>query len=171
MVTGLIKANIYSRVCFACDSGISYRVALDENPSFNLLGKGDGVYRFEGIQGLHRFQGALIAKTEEEQDKIIETLSTHWKVKTNKELIDLEASKRNKKIKELNGFKKLVLQTGETRITELQKILSVRNEKVKELMNNLIEIGWVKQHKSRSKGFELLLSDEERKKALEGIGE
>ncbi|GFN32578.1 FtsK/SpoIIIE domain-containing protein [Paenibacillus xylaniclasticus] len=169
VITGLIKANIYSRICFACDSGFSYRIALDETPPFELLGKGDGVYRFEGVQGLHRFQGALIAKTEEEQDYIIDKMSYYWKVKPNKELIDIESSRKKKDERELNEFKKLVLESGETRITELQKIMSVRNEKVKKLMTQLINIGWIKQHKSRAKGYELLLNDVERKRELERL--
>lgn len=171
VVTGLIKANIYSRICFACDSGISYRIALDETPPFNLLGKGDGIYRFEGIQGLHRFQGALIAKTEEEQDKIIDKLASHWKTSGSKDVIDIESSRQKKTERELNEFIKLVLDTGETRITELQKIMSVRNEKVKELMGKLIDKGWIKQHKSRAKGFELLLNEEQRKQELERLGD
>jgi S-DNA-T family DNA segregation ATPase FtsK/SpoIIIE len=169
VLTGLIKANMYSRVCFACDSGVSYRITLDETPPYNLLGKGDGLYRFEGVQGLHRFQGALIAKTEEDTDRIIEKLSTHWRVKGSKEVIDIESSKSRKAEKELTEFKIIVLETGETRITELQKILSKRNESVKELMAKLVELGWIKQHKSRAKGYELLLSEDERKKELERL--
>jgi S-DNA-T family DNA segregation ATPase FtsK/SpoIIIE len=144
---------------------------LDETPPFNLLGRGDGVYRFEGVQGLHRFQGALIAKTEEEQDKIIDKLASHWKTNINKDVIDIESSRRKKTERELNEFIKLVLESGETRITELQKIMSVRNEKVKELMSKLIDKGWIRQHKSRAKGFELMLNEEQRKQELERLGD
>jgi S-DNA-T family DNA segregation ATPase FtsK/SpoIIIE len=170
VLTSLIKGNMLSRVCFACDSGVSYRVALDMTPDgFTLLGKGDGVYKFEGIQGLHRFQGALMAKTEEEQDLIIETQSRHWKVKGNKEIIDIATSKSNKEARELTDFKKFVLESGETRITELKKLLNMRNEKIRDLMQKLIDLGWVKQHKSKQLGFEFLLSEEERKRELERL--
>jgi S-DNA-T family DNA segregation ATPase FtsK/SpoIIIE len=166
VVTSLIKGNIYSRVCFACDSGVSYRVALDEVPKFTLLGKGDGVYRFEGIQGLHRFQGALIASDEDQQDAIIKKYSNYWKGNYKKNVIDMTALRAKAIEKEINDFKKIVLETGETRITELQKILNVRTERVKALMEKLIDEGWVIKHKSRAKGYELVLPEEERRSFL-----
>lgn len=167
VVTSLIKRNIISRACFALDSGTAYKVALDEAIPYDLLGKGDGVYKMEGKSGIHRFQSPLIGKDEEEQDRIIKKLSTYWTQTSKKVVIDTEAMKRKKIEKELNEFKQTVLESGETRLGELQKLLSIRNEKVKQFMDELVLEGWVVKHKSRAKGYELVLKDEEKKRFLE----
>lgn len=166
VVTSLIKANIYSRICFLCDAGTSYKVALDEVIQFQLLGRGDGVYRLEGIQGLHRFQGALIGRNEEEEAKIIKHLTSYWKDTGKKVTIDLATSKERKWNQDLDRLKKVVLESGETRMNELKKILNIRGERVKELMEELESLGWVKNSKARNKGYELVLSEEERRKYI-----
>jgi S-DNA-T family DNA segregation ATPase FtsK/SpoIIIE len=160
VVTSLLKGNIYSRVCFACDGSTSYRVALDEVPKFTLLGKGDGVCRFEGIPGLQRFQGGLIALDEDKQDEIIKKYSTYWKGNFKKNVIDMTKLRQRAIEKEITDFKRAVLESGETRITELQKMLNKKTERVQELMAALVELGWVVKHKSRQKGYELVLPEE-----------
>ncbi|WP_261381363.1 FtsK/SpoIIIE domain-containing protein [Paenibacillus cremeus] len=169
VVTPLIKRNIYSRVCLMLDSSTAYRVVLDEAPKYTLLGKGDGMYRLEGIQGIHRFQGAVIGKDDDEQEKAIERLSSFWKSDNKKEVIDLEAARNKKRNDETKAFRKVVLETGETRISELPKVLEMRTEKVKAYMDELVILGWVKKHSARSKGYELLLSPEQRKVELEKL--
>lgn len=166
VLTGLIKSNIVSRVCFACDSSISYRVALDETPKFTLLGKGDGVYRFEGIQGLHRFQGALIASDDDKQDDVIKKYAGYWKGDFKKNVIDMTALRNKALEQELFNFKKLILSTGEMRIGELKKIMQVRDERIKSLMEQLMVEGWVIKHKSKAKGYELILSEDEKQRQL-----
>jgi S-DNA-T family DNA segregation ATPase FtsK/SpoIIIE len=63
-------------------------------------------------------------------------------------------------------MKKIILESGNTKVTELSKLIKVRNEKVSEMMMSLVEIGWLVKHKSKAKGYELLLSDEQRKNEL-----
>lgn len=166
IITGLIKANIYSRICFLCDAKTSYKVALDEIPPYELLGKGDGIYRLEGIQGIHRFQSPLIGRAEEEESKIIRHLSSFWKESVKKDVIDLASAKDRKFNEDLKRMKIAVLENGETRMGELQKVLGIRNETVKDLMSELESLGWVKKHKSLRKGYELLLNEEQRKVEL-----
>lgn len=162
VVTSLIKGNIPSRVCFTCADGMSYKVALDEVPKFQLLGKGDGILSFEGIQGLVRFQGALIGRDDDEQDRIIEQLAGYWKGVFKKEILntdDIEVEDED-----LIILKRIILNTGETRVTELMKLLKVRSERISDLMNSLVDIGWLVKHKSKTKGYELVLSEEEKRK-------
>ena len=71
VVTGLIKANIPSRISFAVGSGIDSRTILDQVGAEKLLGNGDGYYYTNGE--LIRFQGALV--TPEQTKKIIEYLN------------------------------------------------------------------------------------------------
>ena len=48
VVTGLIKANLPSRVVFKCSGRNDYSTVLDQKPPFNLLGSGDGACLMEG---------------------------------------------------------------------------------------------------------------------------
>jgi S-DNA-T family DNA segregation ATPase FtsK/SpoIIIE len=167
VVTSLIKANIASRICFTCADGTSYRVALDETPKVQLLGKGDGLMKFEGMQGLERFQSALVGRDDDEQDKIIEQLSGYWKGNFKKEALNLDGVEVEDE--EIVKLKRVILESGETRVTELMKILKVRSEKISELMGSLVESGWLVKHKSKAKGYELVLSDEDKKKYLDAL--
>lgn len=58
VITGLIKANILSRVAFAVKSSIDSRVVLDDMGAEDLLGKGDMI--FSSTSGTTRMQGALV---------------------------------------------------------------------------------------------------------------
>jgi S-DNA-T family DNA segregation ATPase FtsK/SpoIIIE len=164
IVTSLVKGNIMSRICLLCDGWRSYNVALDESIPFELLGRGDGVYRFEGKLGLHRFQSARIGRSDNEDESIIEQLAEYWKGNFKKEIINLDVKKLEDE--DLLKMKKIILESGNTKVTELSKLIKVRNEKVSEMMMSLVEIGWLVKHKSKAKGYELLLSDEQRKNEL-----
>ncbi len=66
VVTGLIKANIPSRIAFTVDNGINSRIILDENGAEKLLGKGDMLYKPVGSNKPVRVQGCFVADGEVE---------------------------------------------------------------------------------------------------------
>jgi S-DNA-T family DNA segregation ATPase FtsK/SpoIIIE len=77
VVTGVIKANIPSRIAFQVASGLDSRVILDMNGAEKLLGKGDMLYLPPGSAKLTRAQGVLV--TDEEIHRVVANLATQAK--------------------------------------------------------------------------------------------
>jgi S-DNA-T family DNA segregation ATPase FtsK/SpoIIIE len=63
VITGLIKANVPSRIAFSVSSNMDSRIILDESGAENLLGKGDMLFRPSGGK-LVRVQGAFVSEKE-----------------------------------------------------------------------------------------------------------
>ncbi len=66
VVTGLIKANIPSRIAFTVDNALNSRIILDENGAEKLLGRGDMLYKPIGANKPLRVQGCFVADGEVE---------------------------------------------------------------------------------------------------------
>lgn len=64
VITGLIKANMPSRIAFAVTSGIDSRTILDMNGAEKLLGKGDMLFNPQGVPKPIRIQGAFVSDKE-----------------------------------------------------------------------------------------------------------
>ena len=73
VVTGIIKANIPTRIAFQVASKIDSRVILDENGADRLLGQGDMLYLPPGSAKVTRAQGVLV--TDEEIGRVVDFLA------------------------------------------------------------------------------------------------
>jgi S-DNA-T family DNA segregation ATPase FtsK/SpoIIIE len=73
VITGMIKANVPSRIAFAVSSQTDSRVILDQNGAESLLGMGDMLFAPVGSSRLQRIQGAFIDEGE------IEKLTEGWR--------------------------------------------------------------------------------------------
>ncbi|MCI8994819.1 MAG: DNA translocase FtsK [Lachnospiraceae bacterium] len=73
VITGLIKANMPSRVAFAVSSGVDSRTIIDMNGAEKLLGKGDMLFYPSGLPKPMRVQGAFVS--DEEVGSVVEFLS------------------------------------------------------------------------------------------------
>ncbi len=72
VITGMIKANVPSRIAFAVSSQTDSRVILDQNGAESLLGQGDLLFSPVGSSRLQRIQGAYIDEPQ------IEALTSFW---------------------------------------------------------------------------------------------
>ncbi|MFZ3130047.1 MAG: DNA translocase FtsK, partial [Desulfosporosinus sp.] len=84
VITGVIKANIPSRISFAVSSQIDSRTILDATGAEKLLGRGDMLYSPLGVNKALRVQGCLV--TDDEVQRVI----THWKELGRPEYLDPE---------------------------------------------------------------------------------
>src|SRR5687767_4272318 len=73
VITGMIKANVPSRIAFSVSSQTDSRVILDQNGAETLLGQGDMLFAPVGTSRTARIQGAFIAEEE------IEKVTEHWR--------------------------------------------------------------------------------------------
>jgi S-DNA-T family DNA segregation ATPase FtsK/SpoIIIE len=114
VVTGIIKANIPSRIAFQVASGLDSRVILDQKGAEKLLGQGDMMYLPPGTSTLVRAQGVLV--TDEEIRAVVDFVSAQAKP-------NFEASMHEK----LNNT------SGEEDVTDedeelLQKVLEIMRQ-------------------------------------------
>ena len=86
VITGIIKANIPSRIAFTVSSQVDSRTILDSAGAEKLLGKGDMLYFPVGEMKPLRVQGAFISESEIE--KIVENIKENCNVTYNEDIIE-----------------------------------------------------------------------------------
>ncbi len=96
VITGLIKANIPSRIAFNVSSGTDSRTIIDMNGAEKLLGKGDMLFYPVGLQKPVRIQGAFV--TDKEVENIVSFLKTKKKEEYDQKImmqLDKAVSEKN----------------------------------------------------------------------------
>ena len=98
VITGIIKANVPSRIAFAVSSQVDSRTILDSAGAEKLLGKGDMLFYPSGSSKPSRVQGAFVS--DDEVEKIVDFVKSNGEAKYNTDIIEtIENS--NKTDKEL----------------------------------------------------------------------
>jgi S-DNA-T family DNA segregation ATPase FtsK/SpoIIIE len=119
VITGMIKANVPSRIAFAVSSQTDSRVILDQNGAESLLGQGDMLFSPLGSSRLQRIQGAYVDERE------IERLTEQWRRQGEPELREellehVEADPPERGSDELDPDEDPVLADAITLVAEMQ---------------------------------------------------
>ncbi|MBD1379182.1 FtsK/SpoIIIE domain-containing protein [Metabacillus arenae] len=159
VMSGVIKTNFPSRVSFKLDNSNEYRTVFGTGiPYKNLLGFGDGVIKFVGqVEEFIRFQAPVISLDEDVEEKTFEKIKNLAKNEF-VENIQLEDIKYES---DLDKLKRLIANSGETRVSRLREEMGIKMNVVSQLMQQLVEEKWLEKPESKAKGYKLIASDEE----------
>lgn len=152
VITGLIKANIPSRIAFAVASQVDSRTILDMAGAEKLLGKGDMLYHPQGLSKPIRAQGAYIS------DKEVEALVAYVKQQGQPvyqaEAMEVEgvgrkgrdageAEKESATDAALAQAVRVVIEHGQASVSILQRRLRCNYTKAVRLIDMMYERGWI----------------------------
>ncbi len=144
VITGLIKANIPSRIAFAVSSQIDSRTILDSAGAEKLLGRGDMLFAPVGMLKPLRVQGAYIS------DREIERLTNYWKNQGkpdyNENLVNAKAEERSVEgeLDELfYDAVRVVVDAGQASASLLQRKLRVGYSRAGRLIDEMESRGLI----------------------------
>lgn len=164
VITGIIKANIPSRIAFAVSSQTDSRTILDMGGAEKLLGKGDMLYYPLGYPKPVRIQGAFIS--EEESERVIEAVKPKDKkeVKYEPEVIET-ISTIVKEVKDdedefLQDAIDFVVSNGQGSASMLQRKFKIGFNRAARLIDSMEEMGVVGPSEG-SRPRKVLISKEE----------
>ena len=139
VITGMIKANLPSRISFALRSQIDSRTILDSSGAEKLLGQGDMLLLANGSSKLERIQGAYIS--DEEVKNLTDTLKKARKVKYKNEV--LEEPQENTKDTDpfFENAIDIIKQENKVSISLLQRKLKIGFNRASRIYDQLKENG------------------------------
>ncbi|HEX6493675.1 MAG TPA: DNA translocase FtsK, partial [Candidatus Dormibacteraeota bacterium] len=166
IITGLIKANIPSRVAFAVSSGVDSRVILDEMGAEKLLGRGDMLYLPIDQGKARRLQGAYVS--DRELDRLIESWKAQGRPDYQEEIFQVEATvswakDATKRDPLFNKAAHTVAAEGRAAASLLQRKLNVGYTRAARLIDQLAEhrvVGPFEGSKSREVLMDVIQVDE-----------
>ena len=167
VITGLIKANIPSRIAFAVGSGIDSRTILDQVGAEKLLGKGDMFFMPIGMNSPIRIQGSFI--NDDEIKKIIDFTIEQQKAQYDDSFLNLEVENKEEKenidmtpsdnngdnlYDEITDF---VIKTQKASASLLQRKFKIGYNKAATMIDKLEEDGIIGPATGNSKPREVLI--------------
>ena len=164
VITGIIKANIPSRIAFSVSSGIDSRTILDTTGAEKLLGKGDMLFCPMGSNKPIRIQGAFI--TDEEVESIVDFVKQDGHTVYDTSMID-EITSSSKNIsggedldEHFEDAIELVVKKEKASVSMLQRYFRIGYNRAANLMEALEDRGIVGPEEG-SKPRKVLMSQEE----------
>ena len=170
VVTGLIKANIPSRIAFAVSSAIDSRTILDCMGAEKLLGQGDMLFSPVGVQKPTRIQGCYVS--ESEIDSIVDFIKKSRSIDYDEKIIEdieknavADPSQKNSDKQSDNSDMdpvmedaiKCVIEAGQASTSLLQRRLRLGYARAGRLIDEMEQMGIVGPHEG-SKPRQVLMS-------------
>ena len=182
VITGIIKANIPSRISFAVSSQIDSRTILDASGAEKLLGKGDMLFYPVGAAKPRRVQGAFIS--DEEVEKLLDFIRAQGQAaEPDEEIVAFtENAMREEEESSSKGAKKAkpkvdalledavdcVLSTGIASTSGVQRRFSIGYQRAARLIDTMAELGIVGPANG-SKPREILMTGDQARAAIESV--
>jgi len=177
VITGLIKANMPSRVAFAVSSGVDSRTILDMNGAEKLLGKGDMLFYPQGYTKPARMQGAFISDGE------VSDVVDYLKNQTIGNTYDTDIEEKIKSIgstgtassgsgtsSELDSYfveaGRFIIEKDKASIGMLQRVFKIGFNRAARIMDQLAEAGVVGEEEG-TKPRKVLMSMEQFEEYIE----
>lgn len=169
VITGLIKANMPSRIAFSVSSGVDSRTILDMNGAEKLLGKGDMLFYPQGYQKPARVQGAFVS--DQEVGAVVDFLSKQnptaeydkeiqEKIEAVKETTTAGADTANDRDVYFADAGKFIIEKDKASIGMLQRVFKIGFNRAARIMDQLYEAGVVGDEEG-TKPRKVLMSMEE----------
>ncbi len=175
VITGLIKANMPSRIAFAVTSGVDSRTILDMNGAEKLLGKGDMLFNPQGVPKPIRVQGAFVS--DKEVADVVRFITENngavsYSTEMQQKLENMETSNNSTvSISDMDGggdgrdsyfmeAAKIIIDKEKASIGMLQRYLKVGFNRAARIMDQLEEAGIVGPEEG-TKPRKVLMSPEE----------
>lgn len=170
VITGLIKANVPSRIAFAVSSSIDSRTILDQNGAEKLLGRGDMFYAPTGSSSPLRVQGCFMSDAETE--RVVDYIGEHSRVDFDPNVLEaLEADESAVNPLDDGGGDsdlddrlveaiEMVITDGQASISMLQRRMKIGYARAGRLIDDMAARGIVSKS-AGSKPREVLMSREE----------
>ena len=169
VITGVIKANIPSRIAFAVSSQIDSRTILDSAGAEKLLGKGDMLFDPMGATTLTRIQGAFIS--EDDVCKIVDYCISQQKATYDENFMNLDKKEEKTVVDKddvdnddpiYNEVVEFVITTGKASASLLQRKFKLGYNRAARLIDLLEERGIIgPQNGSKPREVLVSLDDEE----------
>ena len=156
VITGLIKANMPSRIAFAVTSGVDSRTILDMNGAEKLLGKGDMLFNPQGVPKPIRVQGAFVS--DKEVADVVRYITeknggASYSTDVQQKLDNMETSNNTVSISDVDAgdgrdsyfveAAKIIIDKEKASIGMLQRYLKVGFNRAARIMDQLEEAGIV----------------------------
>ena len=158
VITGLIKANIPTRIAFSVSSQIDSRTILDQQGAERLLGKGDMLYQGNGMSSPVRIQGTYVS--DDEIESVIEYARSQGNpdyMFEQEELLQKEiTSEQDDLFEEACRF---IVEQGTASTSLLQRKFHLGYNRAARLIDAMYENGYITEQKGSKARDVLLTSD------------
>ncbi len=168
VITGLIKANVPSRIAFAVSSQVDSRTILDSVGAEKLLGKGDMLYFPSGAPKPARVQGAFV--TDDEVEKIVDFVKSNGTATYSEDILesiensnktDKEIATENTEDDDTDPFLmeaiQTVIETGQASTSFIQRRFKVGYARAGRIIDQMEERGVISGYQG-SKPREVLMT-------------